>query len=155
MTVEARLQSIVRRSEFEATMLPLLDGVFRLTMWLVRDRGSYRRHRPGDVCASAAFVPSVSAGDNPRAWLLSIMRHVRANRYRAARRAAVQQGMDDVFEHIPAMEETPRHTSQEAEVLEALRELPAGFQEVVLLCDVEELSYREIADVLGAFQSGR
>ena len=87
-------------------------------------------------------------GTNARAWLLTIMRHVRAKRLRSRRLTPVDPAADVEIEHIPGVEQTPQHVT-DAEVLQALAALPDGFQEVVLLCDVEELSYREIASVLG------
>jgi RNA polymerase sigma-70 factor (ECF subfamily) len=54
---------------------------------------------------------------------------------------------DDRIDAIPAVEVTPQQVTDE-EVLAALKALPPGFQEVIVLADVEELSYKEIATVL-------
>jgi RNA polymerase sigma-70 factor (ECF subfamily) len=52
-----------------------------------------------------------------------------------------------VLETLPAVEVTPQHVTDE-EVLAALRRLPSEYQEVVLLADVEDLSYKEIATMV-------
>jgi RNA polymerase sigma-70 factor (ECF subfamily) len=135
----------VARARFEATMLPHLDGVFRLTMCLVRDRAEAEDIVQETFAQALQSFHRFQPGTNARAWLLSIMRHVRANRHRARRREPVN--LDAELDRIAAREHTPQHLT-EPEVLEALATLPPGFQEVVLLCDVEELSYKEIAGVL-------
>lgn len=150
MPAETRVQPDALREAFETTVLPHLDGVFRLTMWLARDR-TEAEDIVQETCTQALqsfhrFQP----GTNPRAWLVAIMRHVRANRLRAQRRSPVDARLDveTTLDRLPAAEETPQQVT-EVEVLDALRELPEGFQEVVLLSDVEDLSYREIAGILG------
>jgi RNA polymerase sigma-70 factor (ECF subfamily) len=147
MPVETDAQSDALQAGFEATVLPHLEGVFRLTMWLVRDRAE-AEDVVQETCSQALqsfhrFQP----GTNAKAWLLAIMRHVRANRLRARRRAPIDASADIDLDRVPAVEQTPQQVT-ETEVLDALRKLPEGFQEVVLLCDVEDLSYREIAGVL-------
>src|SRR5688572_14064104 len=54
---------------------------------------------------------------------------------------------DDELDGLPAIETTPQHLTDQ-DVLDALATLPAGYQEVVLLADVEELTYKEIATML-------
>ncbi len=147
MPVEARARADAQPTDFESTVLPHLDGVFRLAMWLVRERTEAEDLVQETFTQAFQSFHRFRPGTNARAWLLSIMRHLRANRYRARRRAPAASAMDGELERIPAPETTPQHVT-EAEVLEALVDLPAGYQEVVLLCDVEELSYREIAGVL-------
>ncbi len=147
MPVETREESEAVQTGFEATMLPHLDAVFRLTMWLVRDRAEAEDLVQETFSQALQSFHRFQPGTNARAWLLTIMRHIRANRYRAQRRAPLDQDVDDEVERIAAVDETPQHVT-EGEVLDALGELPSGFQEVVLLCDVEELSYREVAGVL-------
>jgi RNA polymerase sigma-70 factor, ECF subfamily len=147
MPVQTRAESEDLRAAFEAAVLPHLDGVFRLTMWLVRDRAEAEDVVQETFSQALQSFHRFQPGTNARAWLLAIMRHVRANRLRARLRAPLDQIADEEIDRIPAAEQTPQRVT-ESEVLEALGELPEGFQEVVLLCDVEELSYREIARVL-------
>jgi RNA polymerase sigma-70 factor (ECF subfamily) len=135
------------KAEFEATILPHLDGVFRLAMWLVRDRSEAEDVVQETFSQALQSFHRFEPGTNARAWLLSIMRHVRANRNRAQRRTPLDLGAEGELERVPAVEQTPQHVTA-GEVLDALKKLPQGYQEVVLLCDVEELSYREIAGVL-------
>lgn len=139
--------SAADRADFDATVLPHLEGLFRLTMWLVRDRAEAEDLVQETFAQALRSFHRFQPGTNARAWLVTIMRNLRANRYRARRRAPQVAGGDEALEFIAAIETTPQHVT-EAEVLRALSALPEGYQEVVLLCDVEDLSYREIAGVL-------
>ncbi len=146
MLSEIRATETVR-AEFEATILPHLDGVFRLAMWLIRDRAEAEDVVQETFSQALQSFHRFQRGSNARAWVLTIMRHVRANRNRARRRSPLDLDGDDQLERVPAVEQTPQHVTA-AEILKALAVLPAGYQEVVLLCDVEDLSYREIASVM-------
>ncbi|MCA1583473.1 MAG: sigma-70 family RNA polymerase sigma factor [Acidobacteria bacterium] len=147
MPVETRGEAEAVHARFEATVLPHLDGVFRLAMWLIRERAEAEDVVQETFSQAMQSFHRFEPGTNVRAWLLAIMRHVRANRQRAQRRSPIDTGVDDFVERAQAVEQTPQHVT-EGEVLAALAQLPAGFQEVVLLADVEDLSYREIATVL-------
>lgn len=135
------------RARFDATVLVHLDGVFRLAVWLIGNRPEAEDVVQETFAQALQSFHRFEPGTNARAWLFAIMRHVRANRLRASRRAAIVMGDSEGIERIPALEETPQHVT-ERDVLDALAQLPPGFQEIVLLCDVEELSYKEIARVL-------
>ncbi len=128
-------------------MLPHLDGVFRLAMWLAGDRAEAEDVVQETFAHALQSFHRFQPGTNARAWLLSIMRHVRSNRLRSRRRAPFEEAAGDRIGRTPAVDQTPQHVT-DGEVLDALADLPADFQEVVLLSDVEDLSYREIASLL-------
>jgi len=76
------------------------------------------------------------------------MRHLQSKRCRARGRAwLISDGEIDRAATIPAEPPTPENVT-DGDMLRALDALPHGFQEVVLLADVQELSYREIAAAL-------
>jgi RNA polymerase sigma-70 factor (ECF subfamily) len=133
---------------FEAEAMPHADRLFRLALWLERDRSeaedivqetmmqalqSFHRYRPGTNC---------------RAWLTTILQRVRSNRRRAWGRSQVVEDPDDrIGQSVAFQPPVPQHLADE-EILAALSRVPAPFQEVILLSDVEELTYREIAEAL-------
>ena len=87
-------------------------------------------------------------GTNCRAWLMKILQHVMSNRHRAQRRSRLISDPDDrIGLTIPFVPPVPQHLTDE-DMLGALRRVPQSFQEVIVLCDVEELSYKEIAEAL-------
>ncbi len=87
-----------------------------------------------------------TAGTNCRAWLVTILHHVRSNRRRRARarrRLAVEHPDDRIAEHVPFVPAVPQQLTDE-DVLAALRGIPEPYQDIILLCDVEGLTYKEI-----------
>ena len=94
---------------------------------------SFHRFRPGTNC---------------RAWLVTILQHIRSNRRRARQRSPLVDDPDDrIVNTVPFVAPVP-NTLTDEDILGALSRIPAQFQEVIVLCDVEELTYREIADAL-------
>jgi RNA polymerase sigma-70 factor, ECF subfamily len=83
------------------------------------------------------------------AWLLSILRHIRSNRLRAGSRLSLVRELDDrIAETIPFVPPVPQQVADE-DMLAALRRIPEQYQEVIILCDVEEMTYKEVAEALG------
>jgi RNA polymerase sigma-70 factor (ECF subfamily) len=147
MSADPRAESQAAPADFETTILPHLDSVFRFAMWLIRDRTEAEDIVQDTLTQALQSFHRFQPGTNARAWVLTILRHVRSNRLRARRRGPELVEADDHIDAIPAVEVTPQQVTDE-EVLAALRALPSGFQEVIVLADVEELSYKEIAAVL-------
>jgi RNA polymerase sigma-70 factor (ECF subfamily) len=132
---------------FEATILPHVESVFRFAMWLIRDRTEAEDIVQETLTQALQSFHRFQSGTNARAWVLAILRHIRSNRLRARHRRPEVVEADDHLDALPAVEVTPQQVTDE-EVLTALKALPPGFQEVIVLADVEELSYKEIATVL-------
>lgn len=134
-------------ASFDATVLPHLDAAFRLALWLTRDRDE-AQDLVQETCSQALqSIHRFTPGTNARAWVFTILRHVRSNRLRRQGRSPITVDVDDQLDSLPAVESTPQHLTDQ-EVLDALAALPAGYQEVVLLADIEEFTYKEIATML-------
>jgi RNA polymerase sigma-70 factor (ECF subfamily) len=100
---------------------------------------------------SARKKPSGASEEDLRAWLFTILRHVWQNEIRG-RLHAVQEGGDS--EHAEASDEATPETEMmrrllQSEVRQAIDALPALFREVIVLREIENLSYAEIARILG------
>jgi RNA polymerase sigma-70 factor (ECF subfamily) len=94
---------------------------------------SFHRFRPGTNC---------------RAWLVTILQRVVSNRRRAKGRSIIVSDPDDRLAHTaPFVPPVSQQLTDEV-MLANLRRLPLAFQEVIVLCDVEELSYKEAAEAL-------
>jgi RNA polymerase sigma-70 factor (ECF subfamily) len=134
---------------FETEVLPHFERLFRFAMWF-----EGRRDEAEDLVQATLlealksfhrFVP----GTNCSAWLISILRHVRSKRQRSRNQALVVDDPEDrIVGAIPFVPPVPQNLTDE-DVLAALKQIPPEHQEVILLCDVEELTYKEIAAVLG------
>ena len=87
-------------------------------------------------------------GTNCRAWLTTILQRVVSNRRRAKGRAILVSDSDDrIAQTVPFVPPVPQDLTDEL-VLSSLQRLPTEFQDVILLCDVEDLSYKEAAEAL-------
>jgi RNA polymerase sigma-70 factor, ECF subfamily len=134
---------------FEAEVLPHLEGLFRFAMWLEQERDKAEDLVQEALIEALQSFHRFKTGTNCRAWLLSILRHVRSNRQRSNRRLSFMSDSDDrIAETVSFVPPVPQQLTDE-EVLAALRRIPQQYQEVIILCDVEEMTYREITDALG------
>jgi len=133
---------------FEAEAMPHVDRLFRLAMWWERDRGEAEDLVQDTLVQALQSFHRFMPGTNCRAWLITILQHVRSNRRRARFRELTVEDPDDKFaETLPFVPPVPQHLTDE-DVLAALRQIPEAHQNVILLCDVEDLTYKEIADIL-------
>ncbi len=143
------------RQEFEAAALPHADALYRTAYHLAR------RPEEAEDLTQETYLRAYRAfdgyrGGNIRSWLFAILRHVFLDECRRrGRRGEVDIG--DVGPEIVGFWEP----SAESEALRALPSealerafgsLPPDWRMMVLLADVEELSYREIAEVMGVPQ---
>jgi len=133
-------------ASFESEALPFHADLYRLAKWLLRNQAE------AEDLVQETFVEALRSfhrfeqGTNCRAWLVKIMYHLLSKRRRESNRLRV---VGDVDEQIAGTVE-PAASGDLAgeEVLNALKRLPQHYREVVILSDVEELNYKEIADAL-------
>jgi RNA polymerase sigma-70 factor (ECF subfamily) len=146
--LETAINSSVTVEAFEASALPHLDDLFRTACRVLRDRTQAE-----DVVQEAYFQAWKSfhrfePSTNCRAWLFKILFHVIHHHRRKWLKFAWVMDIAESEEAFLYEAPTPQHLTDE-EVLGALDRLPRHYREVVLLADVEEFSYKEIADTLG------
>ena len=134
-------------ARFEAAMLPQLDAAHNLARYLLRD-DSAAADAVQDAYLRALRHFGGWRGGDARAWLLTIVRNV----CRSARGGTDVEFDEtlhsgDVAERDPAAD-LARRTARET-LGAALERLPQEFREVIVLRELEGLSYKEIADVTG------
>src|SRR5262249_51235163 len=135
-------------SDFEAEALPHLDSLFRIAMWFERNRDEAEDLVQDTLRQALESFHRYTRGTNCRAWLMSILNHVRSNKRRARGRSPIVADHDELLvSTAPFVPPVPEHLTDE-DLLNTLRRLPAQYQEVLILSDVEELSYKEIAKTL-------
>jgi RNA polymerase sigma-70 factor (ECF subfamily) len=148
-----------KSSRFEATALPFLPAVYNAACRLARNAEEARDLAQETYLRAYRTFENFRPGTNCKAWLLTILYSIFVNRYRKKQREPKTVPLEELEERFPcaAAEEpvTPQQTAgsppqwTNREVEEAFRELPESFRAVVLLVDVEELSYEEAAAALG------
>jgi RNA polymerase sigma-70 factor, ECF subfamily len=138
--------------EFETVAVPHLASLFRLALWLERDRSLAEDLVQETFAQALQSFHRFEPGTNCRAWLVSILQHLRSNRRRTLARQPPMSDVADLEEQLAETlaydPPTPEGLSEE-EVLKALKKLPGSFQEAIVLADVEQFSYKEIAEILG------
>ena len=133
---------------FEEEVLPHADRLFRLAMWLERNRADAEDVVQETMMQALRSFHRFQPGTNCRAWLITILQRIVSNRRRAKGRSILVSDPDDrIADTAPFVPPVPQELTDE-HVLNSLRRLPTAFQEVILLCDVEDLSYKEAAEAL-------
>src|SRR5262245_62554155 len=132
---------------FEAEALPHLASLFRVAMWFERNRQEAEDLVQDTLRQALESFHRYTPGTNCRAWLMSILHHLRSNRKRARGRSPIVADADDLASAMPFVPPVPEQLTDE-DLLSALKRIPAQYQEVIVLSDVEELPYKEIAAAL-------
>jgi len=145
---------MTRLARFESGVLPHLDAAYNLARWLTRND-----HDAEDV-VQEAFMRALRyfdgmKGTDARPWLLGIVRNT-CYTWLEKNRPADLVPLDD-FEALAAETASPAATPevillQSANrklVNQALEELPVGYREVIVMREIEDMSYKEIASVAG------
>src|SRR5512143_1990816 len=105
---------------FEAEALPHVDRLFRLAMWFERNRAEAEDLVQETMMQALQSFHRFQPGTNCRAWLATILHHVRSNRRRARGRSPLVDDPDDRIAHtIPFVPPVPQELTDE-EILAAL-----------------------------------
>jgi RNA polymerase sigma-70 factor (ECF subfamily) len=136
------------RARFEQTVLPHLDAAYNLARWLTRND-----HDADDVLQEAmlrAYRHFGGLRGEARPWLLAVVRNACWSWLQANRPAEVEP-LDDAIadDSLPGPEAALARTLDRRLLNEAIAALPAQFREVLVLRELEDLSYRDIARVAG------
>jgi RNA polymerase sigma-70 factor, ECF subfamily len=136
------------REEFEKAALPWLGEIYRTAVGLLGNRDEAEDLAQDVFLQAWKSFHRFEPGTNMRAWLHKILVN-RAHDFRRKLFRLNQFGnKDDEIEDIQAEVQVPDHLSNR-QVVDALSKVPAPFRETIVLADVREFSYQEIAGMLG------
>jgi RNA polymerase sigma-70 factor (ECF subfamily) len=146
----AKLRELRRHIAFEQAILPHMGAAYNLARWLTRNDQD-AEDVTQDACLRALKFFEEFHGGNGRAWLLAIVRNTFYTWLRQNRARELTTALDEEICNLPGEAFDPEALLLQSETMETLRkaveELPVEYREVVVLRDMEGLSYREIADV--------
>jgi RNA polymerase sigma-70 factor (ECF subfamily) len=137
---------------FEQVVLPHLDAAYNLARWLTRNDQD-AQDAVQDACLRAfRFFPTFRGGD-ARPWLMKIVRNacytwLHANRPLQAA-AEFDENLFSPDSCSPNPEEVVLRDDSSTLVRKALERLPPNFREVLVLREIEGMSYREISAITG------
>jgi len=151
---------MTRQLRFETSVLPHLDAAYNLARWITRDD-----HDAEDV-VQEAFMRALRyfdrmKGSEARPWLLGIVRNT-CYTWLEKNRPSDLVALDDAETQVAEIEAanaasgygaTPEvillQSANRKLVNQALEELPVGYREVIVMREIEDMSYKEIASVAG------
>ena len=134
---------------FEELALPLFDQLYNFAHWLAQDKPEAEDLVQETYTKALRGFSSFQIGTNFRAWMFRILR----NTFLTSRSGlkSTMTGETDL-DAIPSNHPTPEavliRQAERETVQQALMDLPVPFREILLLCEVEEMSYDEISEVL-------
>ena len=139
-------------ASFEELAVPLFDQLYNFAHWLTRDRSDAEDLVQETYTKAFRGFSSFQLGTNFRAWMYRILRNTfLTSRSGLKQTMTVPLELEDNPE-LPIERETPEAMLIERSnwqlIQNAIEELPLHYREILLLCDLEEMSYREISETL-------
>jgi len=137
---------------FEEVVLPHLDAAFNYARWLTRSDSDAEDVLQDAAVRALRFFSSLRS-DDARAWLLTIVRNTWYARFSKAGSADHHAVFDETKDDRPDEQLDPEALLIQRQAVErvqrAIEGLPADFREVIVLRELEGLSYKEIAAIVG------
>jgi RNA polymerase sigma-70 factor (ECF subfamily) len=133
---------------FEAEAMPHLNDIFRTALRMTGERGNAEDVIQEVFLQAWRSFERFEAGTNCRAWLYKILFHCVSHQRRKWFRFPLLKEKEEFLEANLVQPASVAEHLTDSEILNALDEIPAEFRAVVLLVDVEEFAYKEVAEIL-------
>ena len=134
---------------FEAETMPHQKSIMKTATRLAVNRNDAEDLAQETFMQAWKAFEKYEAGTNCRAWLFQILMHKSAhqNRKHFMKMKHFQEVDEFVFEIASVAQPTPEHLTN-PEIIKAVNKIPAHYRAVVLLVDMREFSYKEVANAL-------
>ena len=151
-TVQAVTDGAGDFGSFEDLAMPHFARLYNFACWLTRDTAAAEDLVQETYMKALRGFCSFQQGTNFRAWIYRILRNTFLTS-QSGLKATATFDIDEEASFEPADEVTPETVllaRMETETIhQTLEALPVHFREIILLCDLEEMSYQEIGQALG------
>ncbi|AMO94971.1 RNA polymerase sigma factor, sigma-70 family protein [Collimonas fungivorans] len=149
-----------KKQRFQANVLPHLNSAFNLACWLTRSRQDAEDVVQEAYLRAFKFFDGFH-GDDSRAWLLTIVRNTFYTWYQEQQKQRQETAFDEEMHDFGAVdvagmafadnnpETLLMQKDSERQLQQALQALPLEFREVMVMRELEELSYKQIAAIVG------
>jgi RNA polymerase sigma-70 factor (ECF subfamily) len=138
-------------ASFEELAMPLFDQLYNFARWLTQDTAEAEDLVQETYTKALRGFSSFQEGSNFRAWIYRILRNSFLSSRTGLKTMIPLDGEADET-LLPPESTTPESVLMEKAdreaVQQALTDLPVPFREILLLCEVEEMSYQDIAETL-------
>ncbi|MGB7599726.1 MAG: sigma-70 family RNA polymerase sigma factor [Candidatus Sulfotelmatobacter sp.] len=138
---------------FEELAMPLFDQLYNFAQWMTHNREEAEDLVQETYAKALKGFPSFRIGTNFRAWMYRILRNTfLTSRTGLKATMTVPLNLDEDGVEMSVQHDTPETVLLErlnrAQLQTAIDELPVYFREILLLCEVEGMSYQEISETL-------
>ena len=138
------------KEEFESAALPHLNDLYRTAARVIGNRSEAEDLVQEAYLQAWKSFHRFEPGTNCRAWLFKILFHViQHQRRKWYKSKLVQEDEEMLLQDTVAYEPPVPQQLSDEEVLAALEKIPVQYREVLVLADVQEFSYKEVAATLG------
>lgn len=149
------------KRRFQVEAIPLLDSLYAAAMRMTRNPADAEDLVQDTMMRAYRSFNRFEAGTNLKAWLFRIMTNAYINTYRRRQREPQKLSQEDVQDfdlyqqlkdHDPRFSETPESlvldSLLDADIARALDELPEQFRLAVILSDLQDFTYAEMAEIM-------
>jgi RNA polymerase sigma-70 factor (ECF subfamily) len=149
------------KQRFQDEAMPLLDSLYAGALRMTRNPADAEDLVQDTLLRAYRAFDRFEPGTNLKAWLFRIMTNAYINTYRKKQREPLKVSQDEVEDfdlyrelkdHDPSLSETPEtivlDSLVDSDITEAIDDLPEQFRLAVVLSDVEDFSYAEIAEIM-------
>jgi RNA polymerase sigma-70 factor (ECF subfamily) len=145
------------KADFEREVMPHLQALHSVALRMTRSEGDAEDLVQDTILRAYRFWDGYEPGSNCKGWLLRILTNLFHNRYRERNREAeILAEAESTTANLGQFQGQPMRDAESAlfgrmlsrDVEKALEELPVEFKLPVVLADLEDLSYKEIADIM-------
>lgn len=155
---ELTRQEIRKQQDFNEEIIPHLDALYNFGLRLTSDPNDAEDLVQDTIVKAYRFFSSYEKGTNAKAWLFRILKNSYINNYRKKSKKPQEVDYDEVASFYETIRADRTETSDledkmfreliDDDLTRALEKIPEDFRTVVLLCDVEDFTYEEIANML-------
>ncbi len=147
-----------KQKDFNEEIIPHLDALYNFGLRLTSEPNDAEDLVQDTIVKAYRFFDSYEKGTNAKAWLFRILKNSYINNYRKKSKKPQEVDYDEVATFYETIRAERTETSDledkmfreliDDDISNALDEIPEDFRTVVLLCDVEDFTYEEIANML-------
>jgi RNA polymerase sigma-70 factor (ECF subfamily) len=150
------------KKRFQEEAIPLLDSLYAGALRMTRNPADAEDLLQETMLRAYRSFDRFEKGTNLKAWLFRILTNAYINTYRKKQREPQKISQDEIADfdlyrelkdHDPQLSVTPEtlvlDRLVDGDILQAIEDLPEQFRLAVLLSDVEDFSYAEMAEIMG------